>query len=184
MSENDTDFWIGAKANVSKSHVYYWPDGTSVASGFNHWQGVMMGQPDDRRTKNEDCVYLNDKDMYFWHDDQCSAKKTGYICEIWNVTDKSISNLVFCLIVLFCPWFLFKSTVFGIRLKILPHRAFLELCIMSIQIFLDVHLLVTLFVPCYEMAICIKRCFCTSVSDSVCPFVCRTNCSKGILWTH
>lgn len=82
--ENNTDFWISAKANVSKSHVYYWADGSRVT--YNHWEGIMMGQPDDRRTKNENCVFLNDKDMYYWHDDQCTALKTGYICEIWNVT--------------------------------------------------------------------------------------------------
>lgn len=52
----------------------------------------MMGQPDDRRTKNEDCVFLNDKDRYLWHDDECSALKTGYICEIWNVSDKSMTS--------------------------------------------------------------------------------------------
>ena len=40
------------------------------------------GQPDDRRVKNENCVYLNYIDNYFWHDDKCSENKTGYICEI------------------------------------------------------------------------------------------------------
>lgn len=94
FTANDTDFWIGAKANVSKSHVYYWQDGTmaSGASVYNHWSGRMMGQPDDRRLHNENCVYINDKDRYFWHDDVCTAQRTGFMCEIWNVTgDKGLT---------------------------------------------------------------------------------------------
>ncbi|XP_045167366.2 secretory phospholipase A2 receptor-like [Mercenaria mercenaria] len=84
VSVNDTNFWIGAKTHRNGSHIYYWPGGENVV--YSHWGGAIAGQPDDRRLGNQNCVFLNNRDRYFWHDDECSELKTGFICEIWNVT--------------------------------------------------------------------------------------------------
>lgn len=81
--ENDTDFWIGAKADTIKGHKFHWVDGSELSFlTYNNWGNNLMGQPDDRRVKNENCVFINYLDNYFWHDDKCTEKKTGYICEI------------------------------------------------------------------------------------------------------
>ena len=80
---NDTDFWIGAKSDTNRGDKFHWDDGSELShKTYNNWGNYLMGQPDDRRVKDENCVYMDYIDNYFWHDDKCSATKTGFICEI------------------------------------------------------------------------------------------------------
>ena len=80
---NDTDFWIGAKSDTVRGDKFHWDDGAELSyRTYNNWGNHLMGQPNDRRVNDENCVYMDYIDNYFWHDDKCSVTKTGFICEI------------------------------------------------------------------------------------------------------
>lgn len=93
ITENDTNFWIGAEKASTVSSVFTWPGGLDVA--YDHWVSRVFVQPD---RGDEDCVFLSYRDRYFWHDTRCDERLQGYICEIWNISSgASKGKSVLCL---------------------------------------------------------------------------------------
>ena len=45
ISENDTDFWIGANADTDKGHKFHWVDGSELSyRTYNNWGNNLMGK--------------------------------------------------------------------------------------------------------------------------------------------
>jgi len=86
----NADFWIGLQKNTSDGYKFHWEHREPVV--YDNWGHTYNKQPSDKRTGTEDCVYLDADDNYLWHDGNCNAPKSGFICEIWNISNNDLAT--------------------------------------------------------------------------------------------
>lgn len=98
LSENATDYWIGAE-DIHNTSEFYWPNGQKL--NYAHWGGPIFppevhGQPDAAYgVTNEHCVFMNHERDFLWFDDKCANQRSGYICQYFGSSHDATSKYIF-----------------------------------------------------------------------------------------